>query len=77
MAETITTLTAKLDRANAAYEKLLLGEAVVEFQDSNGEKIRYAQASAPKLAALISNYERRIAILQGTPSSVKPMRVWL
>jgi len=76
MTETLSSLNTKLEKAQGAYEKLMLGESVVEFEDSNGERVRYNQANRGSLAAYISEIERKIAVLQGMNVPVKPMRVW-
>lgn len=77
MAETLATLQEELALAKAARGKLLRGEAVAEWQDSNGERVRYQQANRGALSTYISDLERKIAILMGENSSVKPMRVFL
>lgn len=48
---------AKLQAAQDAYDKLLNGEAVAEFQDQNGERVRYTSANASRLLARIKELE--------------------
>lgn len=77
MSESIETLRQRLAEARDARHKLSIGEGVVEVQDSNGERIRYTPASAPRLASYISELETQIAELEGAAPNVRPMRVWL
>lgn len=76
MSETIETLRQRLTEAREARHKLSIGGGVVEVQDSNGERIRYTPASAPRLASYISELETQIAKLEGGVSDVGPMRPW-
>lgn len=41
-------------RAEAAYTTLLMGGQVVDFQDQNGERVRYTAASRTDLLTLIN-----------------------
>lgn len=77
MAETLSQLKTRLDEADKARHDLMLGRAVVEFEDSNGEKVRYSQASSAKLNAYIADLERKIALMEGKTPTVAPMRVYL
>lgn len=54
------TLAERLAEAEAAHHELLTGRGVVEVTDSNGERVRYAQASIGRLAAYISDLRRQI-----------------
>lgn len=62
-----------LDSAEAAYHDLLTGKAVAEFQDQNGETVKYSKADASKLAAYIQQLKVE---LNGASASTGPMRVW-
>jgi hypothetical protein len=64
------TLADQLTEARAAYHRLMIGEAAHVFVDQNGERIEYTRASAPKLAAYISDLERQLAG-QSRPAVVK------
>ncbi|MBX3476677.1 MAG: phage tail protein [Brevundimonas sp.] len=57
----MATLAEQIAEAEAAYHALQTGKAVVEVQDSNGERVRYSQANAGRLAAYIAELKRRIA----------------
>lgn len=76
MAETVETLKTRLAEARSVRHKLMMGQSAVEVQDSNGERIRYTQASAGKLSAYISELESQIASLEKTSQPVRPARVW-
>jgi hypothetical protein len=62
-----------LIEAESAYHKLLTGTAVVEVKDSNGETIRYGQASVTKLAAYIQSLKNELGLID---AGTGPMRVW-
>jgi len=64
----MATLAERLTAAQTAYDALLTGRATVEFRDSNGATVRYAQANRAALAAYIVNLEAQIA-----GSTVGPM----
>ncbi|MEL6284583.1 MAG: gpW family head-tail joining protein [Pseudomonadota bacterium] len=55
------TLAEKLADAEAAHHDLMVGRAALIFVDQNGERVEYNRASAPKLAAYISELKRKIA----------------
>lgn len=59
------SLAQQLADAEAAYARLMMGTATVEVEDQSGERIRYAQASASRLAAYIAELRRQIG---GRPS---------
>lgn len=56
----MATLQERLDEAKAAQHDLLIGKAVVELRDSNGEIIRYTPANRAALAAYIADLERQL-----------------
>lgn len=55
------TLAEQLAEARAAYHRLQIGELAVSFNDQNGECVDYNRASAPRLAAYITELERQVA----------------
>lgn len=57
----MATLAEQLSEAQAAYHRLQIGESAVRFTDQNGETVEYNRASAPRLAAYISELERQMA----------------
>lgn len=57
----MATLAEQLTEARAAYHRLQLGELAVSFTDQNGERVEYNRASAPRLAAYITELERQLA----------------
>ena len=57
----MATTAELLAEAQAAYHRLMVGEAAVSFTDQNGERVEYTRASAPRLAAYISDLERQVA----------------
>lgn len=61
-----------LSDAEAAYHKLMTGQAVASFRDQNGEEVVYAKTDASKLLIYISGLKAQVA--GGTPSG--PMRVF-
>lgn len=56
----LLTIAEALAEAEAAYHKLLVGQAVVEFRDSNGETVRYQAANVARLAAYIADLKRQL-----------------
>ena len=66
----MATLTERLTEAEAAYHDLLIGKAVVEVRDANGETIRYTLANRAALSAYIEDLKRQI----GSVSVSGPMR---
>jgi hypothetical protein len=67
------TLAEQLADARDQYHKLVTGQAARVFVDQNGERIEYAPANAPRLAAYIASLERQL----GTGATPGPMRVWM
>ena len=68
------TLQQRLDEAKSAYHALLLGAAVREVRDSNGESIVYTQANRDALRGYIADLEAQIAASSGSPRTRAPMR---
>lgn len=66
----MATLQERLDEAEAAYHDLLIGKAVVELRDANGETIRYTVANRAALASYIEDLKRQL----GTITVSGPMR---
>lgn len=71
----MATLTDQLAEAQAAYHDLLIGKAVVQFRDQNGEVVIYQQADRSLLAAYIQDLISQIAAAAGTHVRVGPLRV--
>ncbi len=46
--------------AKAALHRLLTGAAAASFTDSNGERVEYQAANAPRLAAYIQKLESTV-----------------
>jgi len=70
-------LTTLLDEARAAYHLLQTGKAVASARDSNGEEVRYTQASRADLADYIADLLAQIDAAAGAPSqNIGPMRVF-
>ena len=67
----ILTPAQRLVEAEAALHTLLVGGAVVEVTDQNGERVRYSTANASRLEAYIARLKAEIAGLSGP---VRPMR---
>lgn len=65
-------LQTQLQEAEAAYHRLMTGESVVMFKDSNGEQIQYSAVSANKLLGYIMSLKQQL----GVPVCNGPMRVW-
>lgn len=66
-----------LANARSALDKLLTGEAVVEFRDADGTTVRYAQARSGSLRLYIQELEERLAKEKGETGAVAPMNVWM
>ena len=62
-----------LDEAWTAYRGLMIGGAIAELTDQNGEKLRFTPAKKGDLLNYIRFLEMKLGIAQ--PSS-GPMRVW-
>lgn len=67
---TTEELQTRLTEAETAYHNLVLGKAMVEFRDSNGELVRYSQTNRAALAAYIDDLKRQL----GTQDISGPMR---
>lgn len=65
------TLEERLAEAEAAYHKLMIGEAAKVYVDQNGERLEFNVMSASKLAAYIADLKRQLGMAIG------PMRVFL
>lgn len=59
-----------LSEAESAYRDLMLGKAVVEARDSNGESVRYTMANASRLKQYIAELKAEIAGQSTTPHRV-------
>ena len=68
----MATTAELLSDAEAAYHKLMTGQALASFTDQNGESVTYAKADASKLLVYINGLKGLVA--GGTPSG--PMRVF-
>ncbi|MBH0113275.1 phage tail protein [Novosphingobium sp. YJ-S2-02] len=66
----MATLQERLDEAEAAFHDLLIGKAVAEVRDANGETIRYTQTNRAALSAYIADLKRQL----GTTSVSGPLR---
>lgn len=56
----MATLAERLVEAEAAYHDLVIGKAVVEVRDANGETLRYTVANRAALAAYIEDLKRQV-----------------
>jgi hypothetical protein len=56
----MATLAERLAEAEAAYHDLVIGKAVVEVRDANGQTLRYTQANRAAMAAYIQDLKRQI-----------------
>ena len=68
-------LQARLDAAEAAYDKLMSGKAVRVLVDQNGERIEFTPANAGRLAAYIVDLQTQLGLAQ--VRVVGPMRTFL
>jgi hypothetical protein len=57
----MATLPERLVEAEAALHDLLIGKAVAETRDSNGETLRYTMATRSALVTYIADLKRQIA----------------
>ncbi len=55
-------LRERLAEAQDAYHQLALGRSVVEVRDSNGEMVKYSQASIRLLTTYIASLERQLGL---------------
>lgn len=67
------TLAERLVEAEQALHDLIIGKAVAEVTDQNGERIRYGLPNKSNLQAYIADLKRQIA---GTTAEVGPMSIW-
>lgn len=68
-------LQARLDAAEAAYDKLMSGKAPRVLVDGNGERVEFTPANAGRLAAYILELQTLLGIARTrTPG---PMRTFL
>ena len=67
------SLAEQLSDAEKAYHDLMTGQQVVEVTDQNGERIKYGQANAFRLAAYIQDLKSK---LNPVTSGTGPMRFW-
>lgn len=75
----MTTLTTqqRLDAAKEAYHALLLGAAVREVRDQNGEMVVYTAANRDALRAYIQQLEAELAAATGGAAlSRRPLQVF-
>ena len=68
-------LQARLDAAEAAYDKLMSGKAVRVLVDQNGERIEFTPANASRLAAYIVDLQTQLGLAQ--VRVVGPMKTFL
>lgn len=68
-------LQARLDAAEAAYDKLMSGKAVRVLVDQNGERLEFTPANASRLAAYIVDLQTQLGLAQ--VRVVGPMRTFL
>ena len=73
---TLQELTAQLTEARAVLHDWRLGKVARTYRDANGEEVTYSTEGLRGLAAYIADLERQIAVLNGTPTPGRPMRVW-
>lgn len=57
----MATLQERLEAAETAYHKLMLGELARVYVDSNGERVEYTATNASKLARYIEELKAQIA----------------
>ncbi len=62
----------QLKEAESAYHRLMTGQSVVMFKDSNGEQVQYSAVSANKLLGYILSLKQQL----GLPTGIGPMRAW-
>ena len=68
-------LQARLDAAEAAYDKLMSGKAVRVLVDQNGERVEFTPANASRLTAYIVDLQTQLGLAQ--VRVVGPMRTFL
>lgn len=69
-------IQARLTKAQAAYDELMIGGAVTRFTDQNGETVQYSRADPRGLLAYIARLEDQLAACQAglTRSYRGPLR---
>lgn len=67
----MATLQERLDEAENALHDLLLGKAVVELRDSNGEVVRFTPTNKAALRAYIAELT---ALINPDDTGLSPMR---
>lgn len=67
-------LRARLQEAELAYHRLLIGHSAVEFKDQNGELVRYTPASAVRLQAYIRSMKAELGEIH--VAAIAPARAW-
>ncbi len=63
----MATTAELIAEAEAAYHKLVTGQAVRVYVDQNGERVEYAMANAGRLLAYIQNLKRTAVIAPMRP----------
>ena len=66
------SLSERLATAEAALDRLLTGQSLVEVQDANGDRVRYTAARVADLQAYVARLRRELAgASQRPPSSIR------
>ena len=73
-AEQRVVLTTRLAEAEKAYHDLQTGQQARVLVDQSGERIEFTPATAPRLAAYITDLKRQLGML--AISSTGPMGFW-
>ena len=68
-------LQARLDAAEAAYDRLMTGKAPRVLVDQNGERLEFTPANAGRLAAYILELQTLLGIAR--TKIIGPMRTFL
>lgn len=72
------TLKTQLAEAREAYRQLVMGRAVAEVQDQNGEQVRYSRANINELSRFIRMLEMALAERgEADYGSGGPANVWM
>lgn len=74
MAYTSTVTTDMIAEAEKAYHALVLGTAVVEITDQNGEKVRFSAAKRSDLYQYIQQLKALLDAGSATPVTPGPAR---
>lgn len=75
--EQITYYTAQLQEAESAYHGVMIGGAVREFTDQNGEKIVYSSANRTALIGYINYLRNLLGVSPMYGLVARPMGVFL